>query len=698
MSKKYIFAALLVIGAALAADLGSLLDLVKGGYAIVIGRAAKVDDVLAAVDLATRLAQAYSAEKIITLPIEVVPEYEIKGWEARLYLDDRNLQNGAPGFLANFHYDSSVLPQLKKIIVRNGTVTIKDVPEKVEVGNVQLGAAIYENATLQLVLVKDTEYVKYYVDLSNKGCVFPDIGSGSLVRLKLAGKDVVISGLGDGQVTLLEGFGPEWLNAKDERAVGNYKVRLDDVIGFGDDAIVKVSILDAQGNVVGILSVSPKTFDVEPESGIKVVVLRAFGYGDTRMAYMLAGIETTINNNDRLDNLFKWYIMTTSTDCPSGKVGLAKIGYVLSPNEIVYVKVGEEIAFPNNYFKLKFLGLTASDKDYLATLVFKPVEIDVNKVYKVEGVLSNRDTTKPITIDKRTLEISGAQFLVTSAADNQNYFANKVYVVNVTYTDTSNRNQTDAVLLYYDERTGNYTAALSVSIPIMNNANVDKSYSSTKNEIGAKIGTTETYFTVTYDFLKLSYDGINDYKIGVSLSATNNTWVYTAYGHRVFLSADGKELRLAYTPVRVYARVVLGDVVEKAPKVQKEVKVTELEKEKLKVPVAYFDDEELPDVTLIVVGGPVVNKVAAEVLGLPYGDSEAAKKFFENATAVDKAIIKIGEYKGKTALVIAGWRASDTRFACQLLQRFDEFAELKNKTAVVVGGTLESPTITELKV
>jgi hypothetical protein len=30
------------------------------------------------------------------------------------------------------------------------------------------------------------------------------------------------------------------------------------------------------------------------------------------------------------------------------------------------------------------------------------------------------------------------------------------------------------------------------------------------------------------------------------------------------------------------------------------------------------------------------------------------------------------------------------------LQRFDEFAELKDKTAVVVGGALESPTITEL--
>jgi len=695
MSKKYILAALLVIGAALAADLGSLLDLVKGGYAIVIGRAAKVDDVLAAVDLATRLAQAYSAEKTVTLPIEVVPEYEINGWEARLYLDNEDLSQGAPGFLTtSYDYDSSVLPQLKKIIVRNGTATIKDVQEKVRVSG-RLGAAIYENATLQLVLAKDIEYVKYYVDIAGSieadKCVFPDISSGSLVRLKLAGKDVVISDLRNNQVTLLEGFGPEWLNAKDERAVGNYKVRLDDVIGFGDDAIVKVSILDAQGNVVGILSISPKTFDVEPESGIKVVVLRAFGYGDTKMAYMLAGIETAINDGDRLDNLFKWYIRTDA----NAPYCLQKLGYVLAPNETVYVRVGEEIAFPNNYFKLKFLGLTASDKDYLATLVFKPVEIDVNKVYKVEGVLSNPDTKRPITIDKRALEISGAQFLVTSAADNQSYIANKVYVVNVTYTNTSSEVQTVAALLYYDERTGNYTAANSVKIPVMNYVGVNGKYNSTEGKVKATVG---EYFDVTYDFSKLSYSGAGDYEIKVDLSTTNNTWVYTAYGHRVFLSADGKGLKLAYTPVQVYARVVLGDAVEKTSKVQGEVKVTELDKEKLKVRVAYFDDETLPDTTLIVVGGPIVNKVAAAILGVEYGNHSAAEEYYTKVGAKDKAIIKVGEYKGRTAIVVAGWRPEDTRFACQLLQRFDEFAELKNKTAVVVGGERESPTITELTV
>ncbi len=670
MSNKYIFAALLVVGAALAADLGSLLDLVKGGYAIVIGRDAKVDDVLAAVDLATRLAQAYSVERTVTLPIEIAPEYEIRGWEARLYLNDSNLQNGAPGFLT-IHYESPALPQLKKINVRNGTVLIRDVPEKVKVGGT-LGAEIYRNATLQLVLSRNTDYVEYYVDLSGKGCVFPDITSGSLVRLKLAGKDVAISRVESNKVTLLEGFGPEWLNVRDERVVGNYKVRLDDVIGFGSDAIVKVSVLDSQGNVVGVLSPNPGSYDTEPISGVKVVVVRAFGFGDTKMAYMLAGIEKTVNNNDRLDNLFKWYIETTN--CPTGKVGLVKIGYVLSPNETVYVKVGEEVVFPNNYFKLKFLGLTASDKDYLATLVFRPVEIDTNKVYNVTGV------------DKRALEISGVQFLVTSAVDNQNYFANRVYVVNTS---------SDARLLYYDERTGNYTLASNVLIPVMNNIAVNGEYNSTERKVKARIGGN---VNVTYDFSTLSYSGSGDFKVEVDLSRTNNTWVYTAYGHRVFLSADGKELKLAYTPVRVYARVVLGDAVEKTSKVQREVKVTELDKERLKVPVAYFDDERLPNVPVVIaVGGPVVNRVAAEVLGLPYGDFEAAKKFYEDAAAIDKAIIKIGEYKGMKALVIAGWRASDTRFACQLLQRFDEFAELKNKTAVVVGGALESPTITELR-
>jgi hypothetical protein len=72
--------------------------------------------------------------------------------------------------------------------------------------------------------------------------------------------------------------------------------------------------------------------------------------------------------------------------------------------------------------------------------------------------------------------------------------------VNVTYTPKgSSSTTTVSVLLYYDEIRGNYTAATSVSIPIMDDSIVDKEYDSTNRRVKARIGTD---VIVTYDFSK----------------------------------------------------------------------------------------------------------------------------------------------------------------------------------------------------
>jgi len=96
---------------------------------------------------------------------------------------------------------------------------------------------------------------------------------------------------------------------------------------------------------------------------------------------------------------------------------------------------------------------------------------------------------------------------------------------------------------------------------------------------------------------------------------------------------------------------------------------------------------------LILVGGPCVNKLTAEALGLPYPSCGAASTIPENA-----AMIKLVENAfggGKVALVVAGWNAENTVAACKVLQQYDEYADLKG-TAVKVTGTV-TPSVSALE-
>jgi hypothetical protein len=90
---------------------------------------------------------------------------------------------------------------------------------------------------------------------------------------------------------------------------------------------------------------------------------------------------------------------------------------------------------------------------------------------------------------------------------------------------------------------------------------------------------------------------------------------------------------------------------------------------------------------LILVGGPCVNKLTAEALGLSYPTCGAASTVPENA-----AMIKLIENAfggGKVALVVAGWNAENTVAACKVLQQYDEYA-LSGAAVKVTGTTIPS--------
>ncbi|MBT7402188.1 hypothetical protein HN777_00160 [Candidatus Woesearchaeota archaeon] len=100
-------------------------------------------------------------------------------------------------------------------------------------------------------------------------------------------------------------------------------------------------------------------------------------------------------------------------------------------------------------------------------------------------------------------------------------------------------------------------------------------------------------------------------------------------------------------------------------------------------------DTEVTDKTskpMIIVGGPAINPLAAEAMGLTYPAYGAA-----SGIPADKALIKLYEnaFGGTNmALVVAGWEAANTRDAANILKDYATYAaDLDGKMAVEVSGT-----------
>ena len=109
--------------------------------------------------------------------------------------------------------------------------------------------------------------------------------------------------------------------------------------------------------------------------------------------------------------------------------------------------------------------------------------------------------------------------------------------------------------------------------------------------------------------------------------------------------------------------------------------------------VAVLDTQVTPsDNKLISIGGPDVNKVTADFLGVSYGT---------RVSGLTGGLIKAAEMGGNVAVLIMGDSADSTRmaareFALYLTENRDA-SEFTNATAVKVGGTVETPTAQKLQ-
>lgn len=99
-------------------------------------------------------------------------------------------------------------------------------------------------------------------------------------------------------------------------------------------------------------------------------------------------------------------------------------------------------------------------------------------------------------------------------------------------------------------------------------------------------------------------------------------------------------------------------------------------------------DSEIASVSsnnLVVVGGPCVNTVAAELLGNP---SDCAEGFRPGV-----ARVKLFENGDNMAMLVAGYSGQDTRLAGQVLSRSDRWAQLSGDEVEIEGTTASDATI-----
>ena len=94
---------------------------------------------------------------------------------------------------------------------------------------------------------------------------------------------------------------------------------------------------------------------------------------------------------------------------------------------------------------------------------------------------------------------------------------------------------------------------------------------------------------------------------------------------------------------------------------------------------------------MIIVGGPCINQIAAQVLGKTYPACGASSGIPENAALIELFTDKFAT--GKTALLVAGWEAANSDLAARIVQTGFPGATTAQKagTTLTVTGTVASP-------
>lgn len=559
------------------------------------------------------------------------------------------------------------------------------------------------------------------------------------VNIMLLGKPYAIVGTGSNQVRVLQGsIGTA--DATTPVVYGDFSVY---ATQGSNNAWSKLVIKDKAGNTVDTLIINDgDTRDSSAASvTIKVTQTRALQDGTVVGSDIVVGATGTVDKtfdtsadttstgsaSDRFPGETDWGIRVQSGDfATAGTIAVNDvIEVVYQPTETKYMKAGEVLKLPNNYGELGFVGFNT---DKFATITIEP--------------LSSTKTAYNYSADTQTMANLQGLRISSDVAGSIQSLANNGYNEAYVFVNTSEGLPGRVYVGFFDNSkqkilvNGTYTAAARL------NATVPSNIEFVSYDLGAagannwftypfrlnygNSGDQSFWLNVTIHGNRTD-GGINSTRVnrqGSTSAAINFT--YTNITSVGLFKLGASQSSSEDADIVVVTEGGAGDNVGKATQdivtdagiiVKSPASSTASDKVQLLIPAkdlgvhVYFGtkgavagaagtyNEAVPvtsaialldkEVTsahkakhIVTVGGPCVNRITAEALGLTYPACGTASTIPEN-----KAVIQVLDDKfatGKTVTVVAGWAAENTRTAASVLQQYATLLKGQTASKVVV--------------
>lgn len=682
---------------ALAATLGQYPTYLFKAHAldayVVVGSAASPADVVGAVDLATRLAgesyeevSATASDATSGATSEEIPLGETIAGGSKLDSTLKQFKlSGLKDSSISFQDDTYDFHDEIILASNSGSGNTLDVETSLSASDDDYGSNVYLEAT------KDSlKYALVFDESINMSTATTD----EPLEIDFLGKTLVVESVTDADTFTVRVGDQYTLNIDESVKVLGKTVTLKNVFSTGS------VLIDVDGVSATVARNTQKTVN-----GIKVKPTD-YGYSDTkeeRVAVMLIGEETTKSysdgdpyiGEDKNSPNWIWNLAGLTSTSPTLQIenDFVKDDFADTP-----VTVAGCYQFPTAYAKVCVDSLTVSTYQAYEMKIDTGVDLsDAGATYGTSNTVLT--ITSPGADEGLAVTVGG-----TNKTDTVYLKSHTDGNVAVFYVDTNNdvkwagnlsldtAYQEVAQINYQDTKGGDVTIDIRNVSAITGNYAM---YVNVTNTVTANDNIRSTWVTASgvFDHLGTNADDSDSDELAWGLTPTSigtkTKDLRTLYGIIVKnpdTNGAADKVSLSMPADQVKAKVVVygpggSSTTTSGNTIKKVVPVT--------TPVAKLDTEITDAATtgknLVLVGGPAVNRLTAQAMGLSYptfgGSGSLPFAEGEGYIAVKDGVFQTG----KVVVIVAGWEAAQTRMATTLLQQYTSYAsELGSNTAVKV--------------
>jgi len=674
-------------------------------------------DIAGAVDIAVRLAELQFSKTTVS----AVTTAAVDGVERQIpvagadYKELTDPTDGLPQVLQTFHYGG----------LKQGTISFKGTSYRYHeavwlsntAGDLRLDHSFADSKvngtmTLKVVTTDPVEY-RYYFDESLGSPSFTDP-----LTVSVAGKEFVIVGAGVSGLTALSGN----IGTADTTtpvSYGGYGVY---AVDGASNAWAKIQVKDSAGNVLvtDILNkgdVKTYTFGTSTFK-VKLIDVFASTITNTVTAKVAVGpdVEKVYPTAKSVDSKYlfpgetDWYVYWNDADGSQNITANDYIGVFYHPTDVQYIKAGGKLVGPGGYFEIGFLGLTGFDKyvDVTGTLV------SGKSIYAT--ATSTSAEKSGLYGFEFSASVPGSILVGSNGYDKVYVLFNGTHVWSGHWDSVGSKivkdsgptlyHGTDAADIDFTIRyagVGNVPVYLRVEL--LNTA-------TQPDWLDVKVASDAAFTSnlVTWDYENTTTAGTSPtFRLGATASNAEAGDVVVVYNSGPVNVGDKSQDVLTNTPVYVLSPSSNSASDKVAFRVPSDTVKSKVAFGKIGgtttvggvyytfagpvvSPVAKLDKEltaaDKASKHLIVVGGPCVNSVAAEVLGLVYPACGTASGLTPDTAKIEVVDDKYAS--GLKVVLVYGWEAKDTRLAANVLQNYDQAtvaSKLVGKSSVTVSGT-----------